>query len=316
MSRNWISDLRCRQARMPAVNSINEIQIPIFGCNNSIATSIEVIYPNPVKRITVVLGEACYSESAGRTLFIHTRHTSENLRFMQIPIRIENFDYCSMQQHPNQMYQTDFTVAFNWYKYGPNKYVKTANCVTLPKTFVEKEQFIKDNFFNDGQLYQQMHMGWNVFLTRYFNSNKSHLHNFERLFNDVMQLKRRNFDIYVGTHSFQLLKVENKRLYRIYLLPEERKYSLPKYIWMVVKTDSRRAVAFLILNDPKATDDDIARDELCESKCMKIKWLRNLLSDNSVSNVRNGYVWCCELFSFMDKVHEMPRLSGKYKLLV
>lgn len=288
------------------MNPVNQIIAPVSGCFSG--SSVQFVYPNPVRRKTIIFGEACYSETQGRTIFIHTRHAG-NHNFVQIPLKTEILDFYLLQQHPDQLYQTDFQTALNWYKNGPNRYVKQ-DCNTLPKVYIEKQKFLKPEFFANGQFNELMYMGWNMFLT-----TGVHLPNLDLLLRDIADIKWKNIDLFIGTHSILSYKNDENRTFCIYLLPDERKYPVPKYIWVAVKTESRRAVGFLILNDVNASEEDVIRAELCESKCMKMNWLINLLNENAHSTIANGYVWCCELNDFAKRIREFPKLDGKYKLL-
>lgn len=182
-----------------------------------------------------------------------------------------------------------------------------------PKPDVIKHNFIKREHFPDGQLHELYNsMGWNFFLSF------EHFPNFGLLLKDIMHLKEKNFDLFMGTHDILALKVNRNRfdLADIYLMPDEKKYPVPKYIWIVVTVGARKAAAFLIFNNIYATRDEIESAELCESKCTQLTWLKYLVRGNSYSNTRNGYVWCCELDSFKKNINEIPLLGDKYKFLI
>ncbi|KAJ8957304.1 hypothetical protein NQ317_011233 [Molorchus minor] len=69
---------------------------------------------------------------------------------------------------------------------------------------------------------------------------------------------------------------------------------VPKYIWKIVyHKNTKRGVVFIILNNPfiKSVSEI---DLLCPNICDEYGWSRN----NNWSNVKRGFVHCCDLTDF------------------
>lgn len=293
MERDWTHDLSCE------VRAVEEIITSTPSCSG---TSVEFGYANPITEETLVLGAACYSEVEGRTLFIHTRKDDSQ----NDALKTEKVNYLT-QRHPSSRYKVDMLVAATLDELEIRLKQKLQT-KTVP--FFEMRHFIDLPTLSNGQLYSSLKLGWNFFVANGFD----HMPNFDLLHRDIATQK--NYDLYMGTHGILSLQNAQNQPVDAYLLPDEKKYPIPKYVWLVIKTDTRKTAAFLILNDVKATEDDVTDAELCESKCEQMQWLTNLLNGNAFNNVKNGYVWCCDLESFARKVPEMPAISGKHELLL
>lgn len=278
---------------------------PVPHCNSSITVSVAFGYLNEWKEEMFVIGEACYSEIEGRTLFIHTKHDSKRNN-QQIPLRKDTHISYARFPKPNDKYENYFATALHHYR------------DINPKLFLRKQYFIQPEHFSSVDEHDMVAMDYNFFLTNGVSPDHLSFHfpNYDLLLKDIMSLKKvGTFDLYVGAHSVLSLKNFDSRPVEIYLIPNESKYVVPKYVWIVVKTESRKAAAFLILNDINASEEDVRRAEICESRCTEMRWLRYLMIQNSYNNSRNGYVWCCDLKPFAHIVREMPQLDGKFKFL-
>lgn len=294
--KRWLNELSCE------VRPVEEIVVPVSGCS---AQSVEFGYENPVKEQTNVLGEACYSESEGRTIFVHTK-IGNGYFDESFALKTEKLNYLA-KRHPDSTYKIDFLVAARLDELN-KRLERKLPAKKIP--FLEMRHFTELPSLPNGQLYSMLKLGWNFFVSNGYD----HLPNFDLLHSDLARLK--DTDLYMGTHATLSLKNAENSPVAVYLLPDEEKYPVPKYVWVVIKTSSESAAAFVILNDITASQDDVASAELCESKCDRMPWLKNLLNGNTYSNTKNGYVWCCDLDSFAKKVPEMPTLSGKYSLLI
>lgn len=283
----------------------DHVLAPVTGCTAP-AIAVAFGYANPIKNQTFVLGEACYSETDGRTIFIHTKKGAGSNDISQnAALKTENLNYLS-QTRPRSKYKTNIMISAGW---PVNDRVKEALQVEKGPELALRQYFDLSTAPN-GQLLLLLQLGWNYFVS----NGVDHLPNFDLLHKDIV--KQKNYELYMGTHSTLSLKNAQNQSTDIYLMPEEKKYSVPKYIWVVIKTDEGKAAAFAISNDINASEEDLKRAELCESKCTQMPWITNLLSGNALSNATNGFVWCCDLESFAKKVPEMPALNGKHELLV
>lgn len=294
-----MTDLGCE------VRPVEEILERVSGCPNG-ATSVEFGYENPVKSHTRIIGEACYSEPEGRTLSVHTTLV-ENSNKKDALLRSERVNYLA-KEHPGSSYKIDFLVAARLDELNP-RLEKILLSKKVP--FLEARHFIDLPLFQNGQLNSALKLGWNFAVTNGFD----HLPNYDLLLNDIISLKEKSFDLYMGTYSVLSLKNLNQDLVEIYLLPDEKKYQVPEFLWVVVTTESGKGAGFLISNNIDAKEEDIVAKAPCQSKCSQMNWLTNLLEKDTYKIVKNGFVVCCDLDSFLPVVHEMPSLEGKFPLL-
>lgn len=292
----WIPDLGCE------VRSVEEIVKPITDCSDN---SVVFGYENPIKEETLILGEACYSETEGRTKFVRIRTARSNQsseRRRTIALKVENLNYLA-QQHPDSKYKIDFLIAARIDELNQR----------LQKLSIEKVPFLEPRHFMDmlslpnGQLYSILKLGWNFAVTNGFD----HLSNYDLLMADIQKMQEGNFDLYMGTHSTLTLKNTNNNDVDIYLLPDERKFPVPKFLWVAVATPNpANAFGFLISNNIDLTQTEVESGP-CESKCTQISWLDKLLDNGAYQKPENGYVWCCDIHTFVETVPEMPKLYIK-----
>lgn len=287
------------------VKYANVVQIisPIAYCNATTTIPVKFGFPGTRKEELSIIGEACYSESEGRTLFIRTKHSGKGKK-QQVALKTEQINYLNYPK-PDDKYENYIATALHYFQH------------INPKLFLRKQYFIQPEFFTSINKYDMIAMDWNFFLTNGVSPDhmQDYFPNYDLLLKDIMSMREQTFELYIGAHSVLTQTNFVSRPVNIYLVPEESKYPVPKYVWVVVKTTTKKAIAFLILNDIHASDEYVARAKLCESKCSEIRWLAHLRTGSTYNKTRNGYVWCCELNSFAKHVREMPRLEGKYTFL-
>lgn len=296
---NWIGDLGCE------VRPVEETIKSIPGCPNE-ATSVEFGYENPIKGKTQVIGEACYDQKEGRTIFVHTKFVIDGNKKHAI-LETQNVNYLA-QRHPESHYKIDFLIASRMDELNA-RLEKLLSTKDVP--FLAPRHLIDLPVLQDGQLYSMLKLGWNFAISNGF----EYLSNYDLVLKDIMTLNDNNFDLYLGTHSKLTIETIGIGDVDIYLLPDEQKYPVPKYLWIVVVTESEKGAGFLITNDIESSENDITIEPPCESKCGQMTWMSNLLERNAYKNPKNGYVFCCDLNSFMKVVTEMPSLEGQYSLL-
>lgn len=293
----WIPDLGCE------VRSVEEIVKPITGCADS---SVVFGYENPIEEKTLILGEACYSETEGRTKFVKVRTSDSNQssgRRSIIALNVENPNYLAQQHLYYSRYKIDFLVAAQINEL--NQRLQKLSIKKVP--FLEHRHFMNMLNLPNGQLYSILKLGWNFVVTNGFD----HLPNYDLLMADIQKMEGGNFDLYMGTHSTLALKnIENNDV-DIYLLPDERKFPVPKFLWVAVATQSpANAFGFLISNNIDLTEIEMESGP-CNSKCTQISWLSKLLDNDAYRKPGNGYVWCCDIYKFMEIVPEMPKIYMK-----
>lgn len=300
----WLIDLGCE------VRPVEEIIQPITGCPSD-AKSVEFGYENPIKSKTQLIGEACYSENEGRTIFVHVKFIINDYK-AYAELRTEGVNYLA-KTHPDTSYKIAFLEAARMDSLNerlerllPNKEVP----------FLAPRHFIDLPILQNGQLYSTLKLGWNFVISNGF----EYLSNYDSILKDIImesrniEVLRNGFDLHMGTHSKLSLKTKDGSNKDIYLLPNEQKYPVPKYLWIALTTDSGDGTSFLVSNDIDATEAELAASAPCESLCTRLPWMWNLLKKNAYKNPKNGYVYCCELNEFMGIVNEMPELKIKKKL--
>ncbi|XP_031619286.1 uncharacterized protein LOC116338286 [Contarinia nasturtii] len=302
VEKSWTLDLGCE------VRSVEEVLKSISGCPNE-ATSVEFGYENPVKRKSQVIGEACYSENNGRTIFVHTKFDGNSSERSAV-LETEGVNYLA-QNHPDSLYKINFLLASRMDELN-NRLEKLLSTKKVP--FLATRHLIDLPILQNGQLYSALKLGWNYVISNGFD----YLPNYDLLIKDIMGLSIKNFDLYLGTHSILSLlngeRGDGIKTY-LYLHPDEQKYPVPEYLWIVVTTESEKAVGFLISNNIDAEEADLIKNAPCQSKCAQLSWMSNLFENDSYKKPKNGFVFCCELNEFMKKVTEMPSLEGQYSLL-
>ncbi|XP_055296364.1 uncharacterized protein LOC129565448 [Sitodiplosis mosellana] len=300
VDKNWLLDLGCE------VRPVEEVIKSIPGCPDE-ATSVEFGYENPIKSKTQLIGEACYSEKEGRTIFVHTKFIKNgNEKYAELDT--ENVNYLA-QKHPESQYKINFLVASRMDALN-ERLERQLSTKKVP--FLAPRHFIDLPIWQNGQLYSTLKLGWNYAISNGFD----YLANYDLILKDIMGFSElKNFDLYMGTHSKLSLKTKEEDVVDIYVLPNEQKYPVPKYLWIVVTTESGKGAGFLISNNIDAKPDDVAATAPCESKCAQMTWMSNLLNGNAYKNPTNGYVYCCEINKLMRVVTEMPSLEGRYTLL-
>lgn len=279
---------------------------PVSGCPSG-ATSIEFGYENPVKGTAQVIGEACYAESQGRTMFVHTKFVKKGTERNAL-LKTENANYFA-QKHPDSTYKIDFLVAARME--ALNKRLENL-LSTKQIPFLSSRHLIDLPLLQNGQLYSALKLGWNYVMS----NGVDYLPNYDLLLKDIMGLRVKNFDLYMGTHSIlSLPHGEWGGGIDIYVLPDEQKYPVPEYLWVAVATESRKGAAFLVLNNIDAEETELVSNAPCQSKCTEMLWISNLLGDDSYKKPKNGFVFCCELNEFMKNVTEMPSMDGQFSFL-
>lgn len=297
---NWIVDLGCE------VRPVEEILKPIPGCPSD-ATSIEFGYENPIQGKTFVIGEACYSENKGKTIFVHTKFIRDGTTKSAV-LETEQSNYLA-QHHPDSKYKIDMLVAARLNELN----VRLEKLLSTKKVpFLDHRHLIDLPILQNGQLYSALKLGWNFAVTNGFD----HLPNYDLLMKDIMSLNEHSFDLYLGTHSVLSLMSESKGSVDLHLLPSDQKYPVPKYLWVAVTTESGKGAGYLIPNDIDADIEELISNSPCQSNCAQLSWMSNVLNEDAYKNPKNGFVMCCELHSFMDKISEMPSVEGKFSLLI
>lgn len=250
-----------------------------------------------------MVGEACYSEIEGRTIFAHTKLVEVGETSAAV-LKTERANYLG-KSHPDSKYKIDFLVAasLDELKLRLEKLLSTKE---VP--FLEHRHFIDLTMLQNGQLNSALKLGWNFVVSNGFD----HLPNYDSLLNDIMSLNEDTIDIYMGTHSVLSLK-SGAHYADIYLLPDEQKYPVSEYLWVAVKTSTGQTAGFLISNDIDGNESDLTTSAPVESRCPQLHWIKNLLANNSYKKPKNGFVICNQLKYFTEAIPEMSFLGDGRK---
>lgn len=188
----------------------------------------------------------------------------------------------------------------------------------IPKQFWAMQYILMPEFFSEVKSHRYFIFEWNSYVTNCVTPDKNAFHfpNYNHLLTDIMKLEEGPFDLYIGSSSVLSIKNVDDIPVDIYMSPREKRFPVPKYIWMVITTESGKAATFLILHDIHASEEEVKNATLCESKCTQMKWIENLLKEDTYRNASNGYVWCCDFESFANNIPEMPALNASFDILI
>ncbi|XP_037031974.1 uncharacterized protein LOC119071244 isoform X1 [Bradysia coprophila] len=293
VNKNFLKDLSCE------MRSIEEILTPVTGCDSKY-TSVEFGYTNPVTEQSHVLGEACYDEELGRTIFVHIKSKSDfiSAEIMDASLKIGDANYFK-NKHPLSRYKLDFLMASRIDGLN-SRMTESLGAENVPES-LSQNHFVGMNVLLNRQFYNTLKLGWNYVM---FNGIDP-VTNLELLESDILQIKsEKSIDLYIGTNG--VLKVLGKNGdTELYL--NKNRFPVPKYVWIGVKSD-RNFVGFAVVNSPT-----VEADLFFNSKCDQITWLKQVVERNLADNRK---IVCCEYQNFKNNIPEMPELTGKFELFV
>jgi DNA/RNA non-specific endonuclease len=289
--KDFVSELSC-EAR-----AIEEIITPITGCPKH-ARSLEYGYTNPIKQLSYVLGEACYSTKQGRTLFVHTRLRAVKMEVQDLALKVRNKGYFH-QEHPTKIYRNELMKALRREEHEDHlmQLLETKN---VPKIGFKK--FINEDLLTHKQYQPVTKLPWNYAIL----NDAEELENLEKLQEDISNLELKHVEVYAGSHG--TLSLKNSEGVQVDISLKENKFPVPRYIWYVVRAETK-ATAFAVFNRASISEKERQKDSFCASKCEEITWLTTLLENKNYKKVESGYVLCCELNEFRRTVVEMPHLD-------
>lgn len=267
---------------------------------------MEIGYENPIKQNTNIVIDACYSKPEGRTLSVHTALVG-NTKPKDALIKSTSLNYL-VNRNRDSKYRLQSLDATRSDDLDPRLRV-FLQVEKIP--FFFPRQLIYLPLLQNGQFDTALRAAWNFAVV----NGDDHLANYDSLLKDITDLKENRVDLYMGTHAILSLKNNNQEFKEIYLFPDEMRFQVPKFLWVCITTESGKGAGFLISNDIDAKEEDLVENAPCESKCAQMTWLTNISDKDSYKNPKNGYVWCCELDSFMGIVNEMHPIEGTFPLL-
>lgn len=278
------------------VRSIEEILTPVTGCDSKYA-SVEFGYTNPITSQSHVLGEACYNEQLGKTVFIHVKSKS-NVDISEVSLRTGDVDYFK-NKHPLSRYKLDFLMASRIDGLN-DRMTEGLGAENVPES-LHQNYFVGMNMLMNRQFYNTLKLGWNYVM---YNGMDT-VANLEVLEYDILKIQsEKSIDLYIGSNG--VLKVFGKNGdTELYL--NQGRFPVPKYVWIGVRSENK-FVGFAVVNSPTAETDTFFT-----SKCDQITWLGQVFEKNLVENRK---IVCCEYRNFKNNVPEMPELSGKFELFV
>lgn len=272
------------------MRAIEETLTPVTGCPE-LLSSVEYGFSNPVNNKTYVLGEACYDERLGKTVFVHSTMKTDykNYALDEVALRVLDGDQHFKHSHPDSRFKLDILAAsrLDTLQERLGGIFGADNVPSLVS-----ERFIGPELLLNYQFYNIMKLGWNYLFLNGVEVSQS----IESTLNQIKESLKfeRKFDIYIGTHG--TLTRPNKQKVKVEVTMMENKFPVNKYIWMVIVVQNK-AVVYIVPNEPANTiESNVARNELCENKCKSPEY-------------------CCEYADFQKNVQEMPKLHGTFELL-
>ncbi|CAD7012540.1 uncharacterized protein LOC101451905 [Ceratitis capitata] len=273
---------------------VEEVLSTVNGCAEPTWTAVAFGYVNPQDRLTHIIGEACYDENAGRTIFAHVKLGS-GAALQRLPK-----DFLTKHRHPDGRYKSELFRGLHF----DEIYERVRQTLNLKRApFLHKANFIDDFFLTSPQFFAVRKLAWNYFVAH------DELSAWTTLKQNILAHQRANkneaFDIYVGSHGIQVLRAANGKQMELYLHPaagEHGKFPVPELLWIIVKEEDK-AMAFAVYNDAdvNALETGISTSThapICESKCDQVSWLSESLKD--------GAVICCEVAEFRKVIKEVP----------
>lgn len=293
VEKNFLNDLSCE------VRSIEEILTPVTGCDSKY-TSVAFGFMNPVTFGSHVLGEACYDEQLGKTIFVHIKSkfdfTSKDMD--EISLRIDDANYFKTK-HPLSRFKLDFLMASRIDGLS-DRMAESLGAENVPE-LLNQNYFIGMNMLMNRQFYNILKLSWNYVM--FYDMDT--VTNVEALERDILKIpSETSVDLYFGSNGVSKIFGKNGDT-ELYL--KDGRFPVPKYIWIGVRSGNK-FVGFAVVNSPTAE-----ADLLFTSKCGQIAWLKEIVKNNLVENRK---IVCCEYRNFKNNVPEMPELSGKFELFV
>lgn len=108
--------------------------------------------------------------------------------------------------------------------------------------------------------------------------------------------------IFTGTYDILQLPNSKNRLQRIYL-QGSKGLPVPKYIWKIVyDVEAHKGIAIIVYNNPFWKRGKI---EFCKNICKESGWYKP-----SWRKSNSGYLFCCKVSDFINKVDFIPRVRA------
>ncbi|XP_055378259.1 uncharacterized protein LOC129609991 [Condylostylus longicornis] len=284
------------------LRSVEEVIVPVDGCPTT-ATSGKFGYVHPIDKTTRIIGESCYLENEGRTLFAHIR-LGQDASEDSISNEKLNDKYFIGKQFPNSRYKLDFMKGFRIDEFKNKMKLLLDNDVKIPHyslgNFVDIEHLISNK-----QFFAVKKLVWNYFPV--FDNQIPYL---DAVRKDIVELSRSNeIDVYVGSYGIMELEGKSGEKVSIYLDPIGNKYPVPKYIWFIIKS-GKNTIGIAVANDPNTTVSDSLK--ICSSQCNKVSWLSNVKTAG-YSNQANKIV-CCGYNTMKNIIPEIPDIALTSKI--
>ncbi|XP_022903813.1 uncharacterized protein [Onthophagus taurus] len=131
---------------------------------------------------------------------------------------------------------------------------------------------------------------------------------------DFATNSEKDFVIYTGTYGATTLKHETTgndvELY-LSVKGSDKRIPIPQIIWKIVYEPlNKSAVVMVGVNNPYRTQDDLAKDVICEDVSNRIAWVTW-----NTTNLKNGYGYCCDYHDFKKIVWNIPELEVNQLLM-
>jgi len=254
VDKKFLKDLSCE------LRSIEEILTPITGCDSKYV-SVEFGWTNPITLKSHVLGEACYDEGLGKTVFVHVKSKSDllNTEIGQVSLKLNDANYFK-KKHPLSRYKLDFIMASR-YDGLNDRMTESLGAGNVPDS-LNQDHFLGMNMLINRQFYNNLKLGWNYVMFNGFDT----VANLALLENDIFKIQsEKSLDLYIGSNGVLNVLGKNGDT-AIYM--NEGRFPIPKYIWIGVRNENK-FVGFAMINSPTTQ-----ADMFFNSKCDQITWLK------------------------------------------
>lgn len=289
---DYIQDLSCD------LRVLEEVMVNVPDCSSHYR-GVDFGYYNPIDGYSYVIGESCYSTEKKKTIFVHVKLRNSSDSSNNVVLRREHEHYFK-GPHPSYSFRIQFLRTIN----ARNVDLRIESLLgSKDAVSIGHKRFINENYLASKQFLSALSFTWNDLVVI---ENGKNFNNLDIIQKDVNSLGVFQLDLYTGGEGVVQLNGPDGNNVDIYL--EQGSFPVSKFIWTVVKSDNK-AVAFIYLNKPDATDEEIQSSAPCTDKCPKITWASNLIKNDQYKIIKDGYVWCCELKDIREQFTGIPDLE-------
>ncbi|XP_055712497.1 uncharacterized protein LOC129807327 [Phlebotomus papatasi] len=288
----WSRSFACE---LRVVEEVIANNLPGCSVEEGNIEGMEFGYINPIRRKSLIVGEACYSTKEGRTIFVHAK--SE-------PLRAEDERYLRSGPHPESRNKMDLFRALRQDSIN-SRLEKKMDKNDIP--LMGSKTLLTASMLNNPQLHLMNRLTWNYAIS-YNHDGMHHWKDFQRGLEKITA--KNHVEIWAGTSGLQSLNDISGVLFDFYL--KDNKFPVPKFLWLVVKQGDK-ATGFLFSNKPKDLRRSIDKEwKPCSESCSNYWWFPDF---NYGPGSDPDSVHCCSVENLRQIVPEVPAIPGITKML-